>query len=106
MARVVITSFADADTAKVINDLNKQAGADVADRYDADFDNLYQRLAQFPDSGSPRPKLGAYVRISVVSPYVVIYEHVEDDDVVMIMRIVHGRRKITRRLLRRSSSSP
>lgn len=68
MARVVITSFADDDTAKVINDLNKQAGANVADRYDADLDNLYQRLAQFPDSGSLRPKLGARVRISVLSP--------------------------------------
>jgi toxin ParE1/3/4 len=104
VARVVITSLADADTAKILNDLNKQAGANVADRYDAGFDNLYQRLAQYPDSGAPRPKLGAYVRTSVVSPYVVIYEHLEDDDVVMIMRIVHGRRRITRHMLKRASS--
>jgi hypothetical protein len=43
-------------------------------------------LAQYPDSSAPRPKLGAYVRTSVVSPYVVIYEHLEDDDVVMPRR--------------------
>jgi hypothetical protein len=46
VARVVITSLADADTAKILNDLNKQAGANVADRYDAGFDNLYQRSAR------------------------------------------------------------
>ena len=100
MARIVFTSLADADTAQIIGDLNKQAGANVADRYDADFDSLYRRLERFPDSGAPRPKLGAYVRIAVVSPYVIIYEHMDDDDVVTIMRLVHGRRKITRRTLR------
>lgn len=101
MASVVLTSLADADTAMIIDDLNKRAGANVADRYDADFDKLYQRLERFPDSGAPRPKLGAQVRVSVVSPYVVIYEHIEVDDVVM-MRLVHGRRKITRGMIRRS----
>jgi plasmid stabilization system protein ParE len=41
-----------------------------------------------------------HVRICVVSPYVVIYEHIEAEDTVMIMRIAHGRRKITRKFLR------
>jgi plasmid stabilization system protein ParE len=39
-------------------------------------------LAVHPDSGAPR--LGERVRICVVSPYVVIYEHIEADDMVMI----------------------
>jgi len=100
VASVVLTSLADADIAHIIDDLNRLAGVNVADRYDANFDILYRCLARYPDSGAPRPKLGAHVRISAVSPYVVIYEHIEDDDVVMIMRIIHGRRNITRKLVR------
>ncbi|CCJ08241.1 Hypothetical protein BN69_2790 [Methylocystis sp. SC2] len=36
----------------------------------------------------------------MISPYVVIYEHMAADDTAMIMRIAHGRRKITRKFLR------
>jgi plasmid stabilization system protein ParE len=57
-------------------------------------------LTDYPKSGALRPALGAHVRICVVSPYVVIYEHIEADDTVMIMHIAHGRRKITRKFLR------
>lgn len=101
MARVILTSLADADAAYVITDLGAKAGANAADRYDTDFDKLYERLARYPESGAPRFILGPHVRICVVSPYVVIYEYRETTDIVTIMRIVHGRRKITRRLLRR-----
>jgi toxin ParE1/3/4 len=101
VARVVITASADADTVAIIDDLTVKAGANVAARYDADFDALYRRLATFPESGSPRPALGPLVRIGVVSPYTIIHEYIEADDVVTIMRIVHGRREITRRILNR-----
>ena len=63
-------------------------------------------LATFPESGSPRPALGRLIRIGLVSPYNVIYEYVEADDAVTIMRIVHGRRRITRRMLNRPSTPP
>lgn len=99
MARIFITSLADADTAHIIADLGAKAGEGVAARYHTDFEKLYDRLAAHPDSGAPRPRLGERVRICVVSPYVVIYEHIESGDTVMIMRIVHGRRKITREFL-------
>ena len=33
-------------------------------------------------------------------PYVVIYEYIEDEDVVMILRVVHGRRDIASRFVR------
>jgi toxin ParE1/3/4 len=100
VASVTLTSMADADVAQIIDDLDRLASVTVAERYDANFDRLYRRLARHPDSGAPRPRLGAHVRISAVSPYVVIYEHVEDDDVVMIPRVVHGRRNVTRKLVR------
>ena len=43
-----------------------------------------------PQSGAPRPALGRLVRIGVVSPYTIIHEYIEADDVVTIMRILHG----------------
>jgi toxin ParE1/3/4 len=43
------------------------------------------------------PALGPNVRIGVVSPYIVIYRHAEDT--VNVLRIVHGRRRITDKLL-------
>jgi toxin ParE1/3/4 len=99
MARVALTWLADADAAEILTHLGERAGAGVANHYEAAFDSVYRTLERFPDSGAPRPKLGADVRIAVVSPYLIVYEHLEDDDVVTIMRIVDGRRKITRRLI-------
>ena len=106
MARIVITASADADTAFILGDLAAKAGADVAARYDADFDALYRRLGRFPESGAPRPALGRLVRIGIVSPYNIIHETIEADDAVTIMRIVHGRRRITRRMLNRPTAPP
>jgi toxin ParE1/3/4 len=104
VARVLITDPADADSAAIISDLTTKAGELVADRYEAEFDALYRRLEAFPESGSPRPKLGRFIRVGLVSPYVVVYRHAPDDDLVAIVRIVHGRRRITRRLLAQLSS--
>ena len=106
MARVVITAPADADSTEIIRDLTAKAGELVADRYGADFDALYLRLAAFPEIGSPRPKLGRFIRVGLVSPYVVVYRHVPDDDLVAIIRIVHGRRRITRRTLTQPTTPP
>jgi len=106
VARVVITDPADADSTEIIRDLTAKAGELVADRYEAEFDALYRRLERFPGSGSPRPALGRLVRIGVVSPYNVIHEYVEADDAVTILRIVHGRRRFTRRMLNRPTTPP
>lgn len=102
MARIVFTLDADADSASIIADLAAKAGPHVADRYEADFDAVFDRLAEHPESGAPRKKLGARVRICVVSPYAIIYEYEASEDAVTIMRIVHGRRDITRRLFSRT----
>jgi toxin ParE1/3/4 len=106
VARVVITASADADTADIIDDLTDKAGANVTARYDADFDAFYRRLERFPESGAPRRKSGPTVRIGVVFPYVVFYRYVKADDAVLVLRVLHGRRKITRRMLRQPPSQP
>lgn len=99
MARVVITASADADSAAILDYLSVKAGQPTVVKYRALFRRLYARLADHPDSGAPRPALGPRIRIGVVSPYIVIYRHIEAADTVAILRIVHGRRRITGKLL-------
>ncbi len=55
-----------------------------------------------PESCEARPKLGAHIRVGVVVPYLVIYRHASGDNTVSILRILHGRRKITGKLLQGS----
>lgn len=100
MARVVVSDSADADTARMLDDLTREAGQAVAARYNAAIEALYDRLADHPDSCQARPTLGANIRVGVVRPYLVIYRHAEGSDTVGIVRILHGSRNITRRLLR------
>jgi toxin ParE1/3/4 len=102
MARVVVTEPADADAADILTYLAREAGSVAAVKYSRAFDALYQRLASHPDSGAARPALGSHIRIGIVLPYVVIYRHVAGDHIVAILRIVHGNRRITRKLLDRA----
>ena len=105
MAHILISAPADADTAEIIAYLAAKAGVHVAARYTASLEKLYDRLAVHPQIGAPRPALGPYVRSAIVPPYTVIYEHAEPEGAVTILRIVHGRRKITGKLLSASISS-
>jgi toxin ParE1/3/4 len=105
MPRIVFTEAAESDTAFIYADLHAKAGKQTVLKYRALFKSLYERLAGFPDSGAPRPKVGRTVRIGVVFPYIVLYRHVEADDLVIVLRIVHGRRKITGKMLHTAASS-
>jgi len=100
MARVIVSLLAQADSDCILADLAEKAGYNVAVRYAASFEALYARFARHPASGAPRPAIGPDVRIGIASPYVVIYGHDESSDTVTIFRIVHGRRKISGKLLR------
>ena len=100
MAKVVVSLPANADFETIVWYLALQAVDLVAARYGADFRALLQRFAKFPDSGGPRPSLGANVRIGVVAPYVVIYEYDEVSATVLVLRIVHGSRRLNRKLIR------
>ena len=99
MARIVFTESADTDTAGIQADLLAIAGQRTALKYDSLFESLYDRLAEFPGSGAPRPRLGVDVRIGIVSPYIVIYRHRLGTDDVTVLRVVHGRRKLSGALL-------
>jgi len=99
MARVIVSLLAQADTGYIAADLTDKAGHNVAAKYLASFEAIYERLAAHPDSGAPRPAIGRHVRIGIASPYIVIYEHDKASDTVTIFRVVHGRRRITGKML-------
>src|SRR5260370_41438405 len=100
MARVVVTDLADADTAKVLDDLAGDAGPLVASDYNARIEALYDRLAYAPEGYQERPKLGANIHVGVVFPYLVIYRYLKTADTVSVPRVVDGRRNVTWSFLR------
>jgi toxin ParE1/3/4 len=99
MARVLVVPAADEDIEDILADLARKAGHATATRYGGLFDQLYDRLAAHPAIGPRRPALGPDIRIGIVSPYIVIYRFTDDDNTVTVLRVVHGRRRITAGLL-------
>ena len=87
------------DIDNILDYLEIEAGAPTALRYAALFDRQLDFLASYPGSGPRRPALGANTRIAVVSPYVMIYDYDPSNDVVVVLRVIHGRRNVTRKLL-------
>jgi toxin ParE1/3/4 len=85
MTQVVIASSADADYAEIITDLAAKAGWRTAANYDELFERLYNRLADHPGSGAPRPALGRDIRIGIVTPYIVIYRDDDDSNTVTVL---------------------
>lgn len=100
MTQVIVSPEADADFLAIIDRLTDLAGHSVANRYASDLRSIYERLSMFPEIGSPRPKLGSRTRIVILLPYIVLYEYLSPEDMVRIVRIIDGRRNITRRLVR------
>jgi toxin ParE1/3/4 len=98
MTRIVISPRADADVDDIVNYLARRGGISVVQRYLEAFDAVYARLEQFPGSGPSRSRLGPLSRVAVVSPYVIIYDWGRAADTVIVLRVVRGSRKITRKL--------
>jgi toxin ParE1/3/4 len=80
---------------------NAKAGPVVAAEYANRFRSTLERLVDLPETSAPRPNLGPKIRIGIVSPYILIYEFVGEDDSVILLRILHGKRNIARELRRR-----
>jgi toxin ParE1/3/4 len=64
----------------------------AADRLGARIAEATDRLAEFPDNGTPRPGLGPSIRSLVVGRYLVFYR--VGPDSVDILRVVHGAREL------------
>ena len=98
MIRVLVSAKARDDFRKVIAYLSRHAGSLVAKRYAEEFDACLTLIAEHPRIGAERPELGANVRIRVIRPYILIYGFA--GETAEVLRILHDKRKITRRKLR------
>jgi len=101
MTRLVVTTDAEGDTHDILAYLEQHAGAGVAADYGSRFSRTIERLVGMPETGAPRPSLGSNTRIAVVFPFVLIYDYTREDDTLTLLRILHGRRNISRDLLQR-----
>jgi toxin ParE1/3/4 len=99
VADVRLSAQARSDFDSIMDYLDHAGGVAVTERYRLDFVAAFERLAAFPGSGSPRPKLGAHVRLLVIKPYSIYYEGRPKGSTVLVLRVVRGRRRATRKLL-------
>jgi toxin ParE1/3/4 len=101
MTRLVVTADAETDTYDILDYIEEQAGPRIASEFGGRFRRTIEHVVALPFSGAPRPNLGSSTRIAIVFPYVLIYDYEEESDTVTLLRILHGRRNITRDLLQR-----
>ncbi len=94
MAAVVVTLPARDDIDVILSYLLLHAGQAVAFDYRAEFRVAFRRRAAFPESGAPRPGLGRDVRLVTVKPYVVLHRYGRARDIVVVLRVLHGRRRL------------
>ena len=100
MSRLVVTPEAETDINDILDHLVQHAGTSVATAYGSKFRRSIERLLEFPGLGVRRPALGANARIAIVPPYVLIYDYPDTADTLTLLRVLHGKRDITRRLIR------
>src|SRR5688572_13986108 len=98
-ARLVVSNAAQADARDILEYLRGEAGGPTATRYALDFDAAVDRIAALPHSGSPRRQYGPDVRVVIVDPYLIFYEADSSGGDVRVLRILHGSRNITVKLI-------
>lgn len=101
MTRLVVTTDAEADIGEILSYLAREASPAIAAEYGRRFRSILERLVDLPETGAPRPSLGPCARIGIVSPYILVYDFVREDDSLVLLRILHGRRNVTRDILGR-----
>ena len=95
MTRLRVAADAETDTTEILDALETKAGAAVAARYAERFRRAVERLIEMPRSGASRAVLGPHARRVVVPPYILIYDYIPGDGTVILLRVLHGRRRIT-----------
>lgn len=90
---IKITANARADLDELWNSL-AQHNIDSAEKLLLKLDYRIRSLAQFPETGIPRPEIYDNLRLLVEGNYVVMY--LVRNGMVIILRVVHGARDLTR----------
>lgn len=98
MAKLIVSTEAQADVDEILTYLEHAAGPLVTLRYGERFLIAFRHLMDFPETGARRPQFGVDMRIWVIAPYVVFYRFAPADETIRVLRVLHGRRNITRQL--------
>lgn len=101
MTRLIVAAEAESDLEDILDYLVSNAGRRTAAAYGERFADAIDRILTHPGAGAPRPVLGPDARISIVYPYILIYDFVVADDSVTLLRVLHGKRDITERMIKR-----
>jgi toxin ParE1/3/4 len=99
-AKLVVSDAARADVREILDYLQREAGDRIALRYSIEFDAAIDRIADLPHMGSPRTSFGPDMRIMIISPYLLFYEATPDGQLATVLRVLHGSRNITEKLIR------
>ena len=99
MTPVRVSPRAQADLVEITSCLAFEAGYAVAARYEREINSQIELLSDFPGVGTRKPNFGKGVRMLVEAPYLIYYE--PDEHGILILRILDGRRRITRKLVRK-----
>jgi toxin ParE1/3/4 len=64
-----------------------------------EINSKFRQLSHFPFMGRSRPEFLPSVRSALVGSYLVLYR-VEDDDHIIVMRVIHGRMDVDKEFRR------
>ena len=101
MIRLAVTHRARRDRDDILRYLAREAGPLVVRKFADRFRDAASRLLEMPAYGPPRPEFGQWCRAIVIAPYLLIYDYDPARDQVTLLRIMHGKRGLTEKLLRR-----
>lgn len=102
MTLLVVADLAADDIDDILDYLEREAGRTTAVAYAERFAAQIERIAAFPGHGTLRPALGPETRAALVYPYLLIYDYSSAEDRATLLRVLHGKRDITERLIRRN----
>ena len=91
MLPVIRTELAEADLARILDELDQKSPA-AAERLASNIDDRCNLLSHFPEMGRARDELAPGVRSVLVKPYVLFYRVTAT--AVEILRILHGAQDI------------
>ncbi len=101
MSRLIVAAHAERDLDNILTYREDTAGQGAAHAYAQRFADTLERIELFPGAGPRRAALGPHTRVTIVLPYVLIYDYNDADDDLVLLRVLHGRRRIMERLLQR-----
>ena len=91
MKKYFLSTQAHADVEEIVSYIAED-NYEAAERTLEKFRSKFQRLAEFPMTGSPRPELGAELRSLAVGAYIIFYRPRVFG--VEILRVLHGNRDL------------